>query len=59
MVGTFFVWGNIQVYVCSYFRNFNPDLNTSHTFAVLPIQMSFYTIGMAIGAALLSKMHPK
>jgi MFS family permease len=38
MMGSLYTWGNIMIYVTSYFRMFDPTITLAFTFITLPIQ---------------------
>eukprot|EP00347_Sterkiella_histriomuscorum_P001440 403372029 len=47
--GTCNIWGNIQVYVCSYLRMTDPTIEIDQIFIVSPIQAFAVTLGNIIG----------
>jgi OFA family oxalate/formate antiporter-like MFS transporter len=60
-LGSFFLWGNIDIYVLSYFHQFNPNLSLGFIFLVDLFLVGANCIGYNIGTLLLSKYrwHPK
>mgnify|MGYP003349170996 CR=1 FL=1 len=59
MLGIVPTWGNIVVYITSYFRMFDPDLTLSQTFLVFPMTLSMGALAMQIGSVLLDYLHPR
>ena len=60
-LGCFFLWGNISIYVLSYFHETNPDVNYGFIFLVDTFLVLANCIGYQIGTFLLQKLrwHPK
>ena len=52
-LGCFYLWGNIDVYVLSYFHEFNPNLSYGFIFIVDTLLITANTIGYNIGSFLL------
>lgn len=46
MLGVVPTWGNIVVYITSYFRVYNPGLSLSQTFLVFPMTLSMAALSM-------------
>ena len=59
MLGIVPTWGNIVVYITSYFRLYNPGLLLSQTFLVFPMTLSMGALSMQFGSLLLDILHPK
>ena len=59
MLGLVPTWGNIVVYITSYFRLYNPGLLLSQTFLVFPMTLSMGALSMQLGSVLLDILHPK
>jgi hypothetical protein len=59
MIGGIFIWGNIVVYVTSYFRLYDPELNMEHTFILFPIQVILNNVIMYLGSLIALHWHPK
>ena len=61
VLGTFFLWSNISVYVLSYFYEFNPNINVSFIFIVDSALILANWIGYNIGTYLLQnrRWHPR
>lgn len=59
MLGLVATWGNIVVYITSYFRLYNPGLLLSQTFLVFPMTLSMAALSMQLGSVLLDVLHPK
>jgi hypothetical protein len=59
MLGIVPTWGNIVVYITSYFRLFNPGLLLSQTFLVFPMTLSMAALSMQLGSILLDILNPK
>lgn len=55
-LGCFFIWGNIGIYVLSYFHEFNPNLSVGFIFLVDLFLIGANTIGYNIGTFLLNRM---
>eukprot|EP00347_Sterkiella_histriomuscorum_P015761 403355779 len=53
------IWGNIQVYVCSYLRIYDPEIQINQVFIVQPIQSLSLTIGNLIGTRLITRYRPR
>ena len=60
-LGCFFLWGNISIYVLSYFHNINPNASYGFIFLVDTFLVLANWIGYQIGSYLLMKRrwHPK
>ncbi len=60
-LGCFFLWGNIDVYVLSYFHEFNPNLSVGFIFIVDTLLIAANSTGYNIGTYLLTSRnwHPK
>jgi len=60
-LGCFFLWGNINPYVISYFYEFNPDIQLGFVFLVDTMLIAANTCGYNIGTFLLNnkRIHPK
>ncbi len=52
MLGIVPTWGNIVVYLTSYFRLADPEITLSHTFLVFPMTLSVGALSMQIGSIL-------
>ncbi|MEE4248540.1 MAG: hypothetical protein V2I33_24435 [Kangiellaceae bacterium] len=59
MIGAIFIWGNIVVYITSYFRLYNPDLTMEDTFILFPVQVILNNVIMYIGSLIALNWHPK
>jgi MFS family permease len=59
MLGIVPTWGNIVVYITSYFRLFDPNLSLSQTFLVFPMTLSMAALAMQLGSVLLDCLHPR
>lgn len=59
MLGIVPTWGNIVVYLTSYFRVFDPTLQLSQTFLVFPMTLSMGALAMQLGSVLLDYLHPR
>jgi len=59
MLGIVPTWGNIVVYITSYFRLFDGDLSLSQTFLVFPMTLSMGALSMQLGSILLDILHPR
>jgi len=59
MLGIVPTWGNIVVYITSYFRLFDPSLSLSQTFLVFPMTLSMAALAMQLGSVLLDCLHPR
>lgn len=59
MLGIVPTWGNIVVYVTSYFRLHDPQLGLSDTFVVFPMTLSMGALAMQLGTVLLDYLHPR
>lgn len=55
-LGCFFLWGNISIYVLSYFYQFNNDLSLGFVFSVDMFLVGFQCIGYNIGTYLFNKL---
>lgn len=55
-LGCFYLWGNIAVYVLSYFYEFNPNINLGFIFIVDTLLITANTCGYNIGTYLLSSV---
>lgn len=55
-LGCFYLWGNICVYVLSYFYEFNPDIDLGFIFIVDTLLIVANTCGYNIGTFLLNKL---
>ncbi|CDW88082.1 major facilitator superfamily protein [Stylonychia lemnae] len=53
------IWGNIQVYVCSYLRQFDDSIQINQIFIVAPIQSLSLTVGNLIGTKLINRFKPR
>jgi len=53
-LGCFYLWGNIDIYVLSYFYEFNPNINLGFIFIVDTLLIIANTFGYNIGTKLLS-----
>ena len=51
-LGCFFLWGNISVYVLSYFHSYNPDASFDFVFIVDSLLVLFNLCGYQIGTFL-------
>ena len=59
-IGCQYAWGNISIYIVSYFRNvYGMDVNMSQFYAVLPVIVLTSTIFFPIGMGLSPKIGPK
>jgi OFA family oxalate/formate antiporter-like MFS transporter len=60
-LGCFYLWANIDVYVLSYFYEFNSDINLGFIFIVDTLLIVANTCGYNIGTYLLNgkRLHPK
>lgn len=60
-LGCFFLWGNISIYVLSYFYEFNSNLSLGFVFSVDMFLVGFQCIGYNLGTFLLNRLrlHPK
>lgn len=60
-LGTFYLWGNIDIYVLSYFHEFNPNLSVGFIFIVDTLLITASTIGYNVSTFLLNskRVHPK
>lgn len=59
MLGIVPTWGNIVVYVTSYFRIFDESITLASTFIVFPLTLSMAALAMQLGAVMLDYVHPK
>lgn len=59
MLGIVPTWGNIVVYVTSFFRMHDPEITLQHTFLVFPMTLSMGALSMQLGSALLDILHPR
>lgn len=59
MLGIVPTWGNIVVYVTSYFRVFDSTLSLQQTFIVFPMTLSMGALAMQLGSVLLDYLHPR
>ena len=59
MLGIVPTWGNIVVYLTSYFRLYDLELTLQHTFLVFPMTLSMGALAMQLGAYLLDVLHPR
>jgi hypothetical protein len=59
MLGIVPTWGNIVVYVTSYYRLFDQHLSLSDTFIVFPMTLSVGALAMQLGTVLLDYIHPR
>lgn len=55
-LGCFFLWGNIDVYVLSYFYKYDPDIDLGFIFVVDTLLIVANTVGYNIGVFLLNKL---
>jgi MFS transporter, OFA family, oxalate/formate antiporter len=55
-LGCFYLWGNIDVYVLSYFHEFNPNLSYGFIFIVDTLLITANSIGYNIGSFLLQSL---
>ena len=55
-LGCFNLWGNISIYVLSYFYEFNPDIDLGFIFIVDTLLIIANTLGYNIGTFLLNKL---
>jgi OFA family oxalate/formate antiporter-like MFS transporter len=55
-LGCFYLWGNIDIYVLSYFYEFNPNINLGFIFIVDTLLIVANTIGYNIGTYLLNSV---
>ncbi len=55
-LGCFFLWGNIDVYVLSYFYQFNPQIDLGFIFIVDTLLIAANSTGYNIGTFLLNKL---
>jgi MFS family permease len=59
MIGMVIVWGNIIVYVTSYFRSFDESISLQDTFVVFPLTMMTGSLFMQVGSVMMDYFHPK
>ncbi|CDW87962.1 major facilitator superfamily protein [Stylonychia lemnae] len=59
LVGSISIWGNIQVYVCSFLRLSQLDLEVDDVFIISPTQTFMISIGNIIGTKMLQRFHPR
>ena len=59
MLGLVATWGNIVVYITSFFRIFDASITLQNTFMVFPVTLCFGALAMQLGALLLDVLHPK
>ena len=55
-LGCFFLWGNIDVYVLSYFYQFNPQIDLGFIFIVDTLLIAANSTGYNIGTFLLNRL---
>jgi MFS transporter, OFA family, oxalate/formate antiporter len=60
-LGCFYLWGNISIYVLSYFYEFNPDIDLGFIFIVDTLLIVANTCGYNIGTFLLNyvRLNPR
>lgn len=60
-LGCFYLWGNIDIYVLSYFHEFNPNLSFGFIFIVDTLLIAANTVGYNIGSFLMQhiRLNPK
>ena len=59
MLGIVPTWGNIVVYVTSYFRIYDQTITLQNTFIVFPLTLAMGALSMQLGAVMLDYLHPK
>jgi len=58
-IGSIYTWGNISIYIASYFRHYEPDLTIDDTFVTFPIMVVSSTIIWYLGSALALRYSPR
>lgn len=53
------IWGNIVVYMTSYFRVYDHSITLQNTFMVFPLTLCLGSIAMQLGSVMLDHFHPK
>lgn len=59
MLGLVPTWGNIVVYITSYFRKYDDSINLQDTFIVFPLTLICGSLLMQVGSVMLDYCHPK
>lgn len=59
MLGIVPTWGNIVVYVTSYFRIYDDSITLSTTFIVFPLTLAMGALSMQLGTLMIDYVHPK
>jgi hypothetical protein len=60
IAGSLYLWGNISIYIVSYFRSLGDDwLTVEKASFIYPISMTIHNIVGPIGAAMQKKYNPK
>lgn len=52
-------WGNIVVYVTSFFKMHDPSITLQNTFMVFPMTLCMGATAMQLGSLMLDRLHPK
>ena len=59
MLGSFYIWGSISVYVSSYFRQFDPDVTPRELATFMPIRAIILMVLLPLGAYLEKTYGPR
>lgn len=59
VLGTFYLWGGISIYVASYLRHYDPDITIDLVKGVFPFMMITINAGMSLGVKLANRFGPK
>lgn len=57
--GSLYIWGNIDIYIASYLRKFDPTLTVNTTFSIFPVIVITGTFLMPLGEHLARTCHPR
>jgi hypothetical protein len=61
VAGSLYLWGNISLYIVSYFRSLggHDDLTTKTASIILPVGMIIHNLITPVGAAMQKRYNPK
>ena len=59
MLGTFYIWGTISVYVASYYRQYAPNITTQALGTFMPIRALLLMFLMPLGSYVDGKLGPR
>lgn len=59
MIGSFYIWGAISIYVTSYLRQYNPDISSRELMSFLPIRAIFLLFLLPYGTYMEKSYGPR